>query len=56
MYTRIGPGEAERTVHCQVSQRSTGRGLYFDVRALEEEEDGFESVAVDFADIWWTRR
>jgi hypothetical protein len=39
------------TIDCEITQRRTGSTLYFNIRALEQEQDGFESISVDFAHI-----
>ena len=44
-------GKRLPTIHGQIPQRSTGCSLYFYIVILKEEEDGLESVSVDFSDI-----
>jgi hypothetical protein len=39
------------TIDGQISQRSTGGALHFDIGALQKGEDGLERVSVDFSDI-----
>lgn len=40
-----------RTIDGEIAQSGTGGPLDFDIRALEEEEDWFEGIPVDLADI-----
>ena len=45
------PGWCHHTVDSQIAKGSTGSSLDFDIGTLEEEEDGFEGIAVDLANI-----
>jgi hypothetical protein len=41
-----------RTVDSQVAQGGARCSLDLEIRVLEQEQDGLEGIAVDFADIW----
>jgi hypothetical protein len=41
-----------RTVDRQVAQGGARSSLDLEIRVLEQEQDGLEGIAVDFADIW----
>lgn len=43
--------EGERTVDGEIAQRGAGGALDFNVGALEEEENGFEGIPIDIADV-----
>lgn len=39
------------TVYCEIAQSSAGSPLYFNVWALEEKQNRFEGITVNFAHI-----
>lgn len=45
-------GPWRHTIDGEVAESGACRPLHLDVAVLEEKEDGLESVAVDFSDIW----
>lgn len=45
-------GEARRTVHSQITERSTSRALNFRVLAAEEKQDGVKSVPTNWTDFF----
>ena len=42
----------ERTVDSQVAEGGARSSLDLEIRVLEQEQNGLEGIAVDFADIW----
>lgn len=44
--------EPPLTIDREIAQRGTGSSLDFYIRALEQEQDGFEGVPIDFAHIY----
>ena len=50
VYDRLSSTQLH-TIHGQIPQCSAGRSLYFYVVILEEEEDGFKGVSVDFSNV-----